>query len=115
MGGDRHCRKPDKKKPEKLSAEERKQRKAALENLAARMCPPPAQEPTKKKLSADERARRLELKRVKEAQVQTFLDNYEEDLHRRRINVKQAKRRARLADESHARAPRMDRKSLLGL
>ena len=54
--------------------------------------PQPPKEQKKKKLSEQERAQLKQERKKNKELVRNFLENYEEDMHKRRLHTKQARR-----------------------
>lgn len=66
--------------------------------------PQPPKEQKKKKMSEQERAQLKQERKKNKELVRNFLENYEEDMHKRRLHIKQARRLA--AEEDAARMAR---------
>ena len=66
--------------------------------------PQPPKEQKKKKLSEQERAQLKQERKKNKELVRNFLENYEEDMHKRRLHIKQERRLA--AEEDAARMAR---------
>lgn len=107
-------RKNAKPKKKKLTAEECKQRDTAIADLVARMHPESKR--ATRELSPEERERtrlrRIEERNKSREAINRFLHNYEEDMHKRRLHVKEAQHKAADEDRAAMVNPRLSRKGL---
>jgi hypothetical protein len=75
----------------KISAQQREEREAAIEHLVARMHPKPPQTDEKQKESPEVKAARKKKAKENKELINHFLENYTEDMHKRRLHIKQVR------------------------
>jgi hypothetical protein len=75
----------------KISVQQREEREAAIEHLVARMHPKPPQTDEKQKESPEVKAARKKKAKENKELINHFLENYTEDMHKRRLHIKQVR------------------------
>ena len=79
--------KPDDKP--KLSKQQREEREAAIDHLVARMHPQPVQKDGTATETPEQKAQRKKQREQNKKHIEHFLQNYTEDMHKRRLHIKQ--------------------------
>ena len=75
----------------KLTKQQREEREAAIDHLVARMHPKPPQNDGVRQETPEEKAARKAQKQKNKALIENFLTNYTEDMHKRRLHIKQVR------------------------
>eukprot|EP01043_Picozoa_sp_COSAG02_P021047 COSAG02_NODE_1056_length_14925_cov_84.064212_11_plen_156_part_00 len=73
----------------KLTKQQREEREAAIDHLVARMHPKPVQKDGKATETPEQKALRKKQREQNKKHIEHFLQNYAEDMHKRRLHIKQ--------------------------
>lgn len=79
---------------QKLTREQREEREAAIDHLVSRMHPAPPVKDSTRKETPEQKAARKQQKEQNKKLIEHFLENYAEDMHKRRLHMKQVRARA---------------------
>lgn len=86
----RRSRNKPNEKP-KLTKQQREEREAAIDHLVARMHPKPVQTGGTETETPEQKALRKKQREQNKKHIEHFLQNYTEDMHKRRLHIKQVR------------------------